>query len=88
MQPYLNAFVAEPLTGALSAELKVGWRPGEGTPNLQVDARRLAVARLAFGDARAPELAADEIELGDARVDTAARTATIGRAVLRGPRST
>jgi uncharacterized protein involved in outer membrane biogenesis len=85
-QPYLASIVAAPVAGALSADMKVAWRPGAGVPNLQLDARRLHLARFAFGDAKAPELAADEIELNDARVDSVARTAAIGRVALRAPR--
>ena len=55
-------------------------------PQLRVDARRIAVARLLLGDPKTPELAAEQIELLDARIDTVARSAAIGKLALQAPR--
>ncbi len=84
-RPYLRSVIAPPLAGALSADLSVEWRPGEAGAQLRVDANRIALDGLVLGDARSPELAAERIELLDARVDTMARTAAIGRLALRAP---
>ncbi len=87
LQPYLAGVLAQPLAGSLSVQLKVGWLPGgDGAfPNVRVDAQRLAVAGLSMGARTSPELAAEEVELGDVRVDTAARSATMGRVLFRAP---
>ncbi len=69
-RPYLQGLLRPPLAGALSADLTLDWKPGDGAPQLRVDARRIAVARLLLGDPKTPELAAEQIELLDARVDT------------------
>ncbi|MCE9659002.1 MAG: DUF748 domain-containing protein [Burkholderiales bacterium] len=85
-RPYLRALLQPPLAGALSSDLTVEWKPGAGGPQLRVDASRIVLANLLLGDAKAPELAAEQIELLDARVDTAARSATLGKLGLRAPR--
>jgi uncharacterized protein involved in outer membrane biogenesis len=85
-RPYLRAVLVPPLAGALSADLSVEWRPGDAGAQLRIDANRIALDGLVLGDAKSPELAAERIELLDARVDTVARTAAIGRLALRAPR--
>ena len=85
-RPYLQGLLRPPLAGALSADLTLDWKPGDGAPQLRVDARRIAVAGLLLGDPKTPELAAEQIELLDARVDTAARSAAIGKLALQAPR--
>ena len=84
--PYLRPWLALPLAGRLDAEVAADWLPGSGAPRLKVEARRVAVDALRLGDAKAPELAADRIELVDATLDTAARTASLGRFALHAPR--
>ena len=86
VRPYLRGVLAPPLAGALSADASIEWRPGQGGAQLRVDANRVALVGLVLGDAKAPELAAEQIELRDARVDTVARTAAIGSLALRAPR--
>jgi hypothetical protein len=83
---YLSGLLAPTLAGDLSADLGVEWRPSAAGAQLKVDAKRVALAALVLGEAKTPELAAESIELLDAHVDTAARSATIGRLALRGPR--
>ncbi len=84
-RPYLRGVLQPPLAGALSTDLTVEWKPGEGTALLRVDARRIALAGLLLGDAKAPEFAAEQVEMLDARLDTAARSATVGKLALRAP---
>ena len=85
-RPYLQAVLRPPLAGALSTDLSVDWKPGEGAPQLRIDARRIAVARLLLGDPKRPELAADQVELLQAQFDTAGRRAAIGKLALVAPR--
>ena len=86
-RPYLQGLLRPPLAGALSADFTLYWKPGDGAPQLRVDARRIAVARLLLGDPKMPELAAEQIEAAaDARVDTLARSAAIGKLALQAPR--
>jgi uncharacterized protein involved in outer membrane biogenesis len=85
-RPYFRGVLVPPLAGALSADVSIEWRPAEGGAQLRVDADRVALAGLVLGDAKAPELAAEQIELLDARIDTVARTAAIGSLALRAPR--
>ena len=65
-RPYLQGLLRPPLAGALSCDLTLQWKPGDGAPQLRVDARRIAVARLLLGEPKTPELAAEQIELLDA----------------------
>ncbi len=85
-RPYLRSVLVPPLAGALSADLSVEWRPTDAGPQLRIDANRIALDGLVLGDAKSPELAAERVELLDARVDTVARTAAIGRLALHAPR--
>ena len=85
-RPYLQGVLRPPLAGALSTDLTLDWKPGEGAPRLRVDARRIAVARLLLGEAKTPELAAEQVELLDAQIDTVARSAAIGKLALQAPR--
>ena len=85
-RPYLRGVLVPPLAGALSADLAVEWRPNEAGAQLRIDANRIALDGLVLGDAGSPELAAERIELLDARVDTMARTAAIGQLALHAPR--
>jgi hypothetical protein len=85
-RPYLRSLVVPPLAGELSTELDLDWRAGGDVPQLKIAATRLALAAFTLGDAAAPEAAAESIEASDARVDTSARTASIGRLALRAPR--
>ena len=85
-RPYLRGLLVPPLTGDLSADLAIEWQPSASAPQLKVEAQRLAVAGLALGEERAPEVAAELIELTDARIDAPGRTASIGRLVLTAPR--
>ena len=85
-RPYVQGVLRPPLAGSLSTDFTLDWKPGEGAPQLRIDARRIAVARLLLGDAKTPEFAAEQIELLDARVDTAARSAAIGKLALQAPR--
>src|ERR1019366_8714431 len=85
-QPYLRGVLAPPLLGDLSADLGIEWRPTATGPQLKVNAKRVVLASLALGDAKAPEVSAEQIEMLVAPVDTAARSATIGRLALRAPR--
>ena len=85
-QAYLRGVLAPALVGDLSADLGIEWRPEATGPQFKVDARRVVLASLALGDAKAPEVAAEQIEMLVAHVDTAARSATIGRLALRAPR--
>ena len=86
MRPYLRSVVVPPLAGELSTELDLDWRAGGDSPQLKIVAPRLALARFTLGDAAAPEAMAESIEASDARIDTGARTASIGRLALRAPR--
>ena len=85
--PYVRGALEPALAGNLSADLAIGWRPGPSGAALQIDAKRIALASLALGNATLPEIGADLIELLDAHVDTAARSASIGRIALRAPRA-
>src|ERR1019366_2593997 len=85
-QPYLRGVLAPPLLGDLSADLGIQWRPTATGPQLKVNAKRVVLASLALGDAKAPEVSAEQIEMLAAQVDTAARSATIGRLALHAPR--
>ena len=84
--PYLRAFVAPPLDGVLDAEFATDWKPGEGAPRIVVAAKKIALAALRLGDAKAPDVAADRIELAAVRVDTAARSLALGSLALTAPR--
>ena len=86
LQPYLRTALAVPLAGVLSADVGVRWQAGGDAPNLKVEARRVALARLSLGDAKTSDLGAELIEVSDARADTVARTASIGQLTLRAPR--
>ncbi len=86
LQPYLRTAFAVPLAGVLSADVTVHWQAGAGEPRLKVEAKRIALAKLAVGETKAPDLAADLLEIGDARADTVARTVSIGKLSLRAPR--
>jgi uncharacterized protein involved in outer membrane biogenesis len=86
LQPYLRTVLAAPLAGVLSAEVAVKWQAGVGAPRLQLEAKRLALARLALGDAKTPDLSAELIEIGEVRADTVKQTASVGRLALRAPR--
>ena len=83
---YVQPWLALPLAGALDAEIAAEWLPGGHTPRLKIAARRVAVEALRLGDAKAPELAADRVELVDATLDTAARSAGLARLALHAPR--
>ncbi len=85
-RPYLRSLLRPPLAGALSTDLTLDWKPGGGVPQLRVDARRIAVAGLLLGDPKTPELAAEQIEMFDAHVDTVARSAAIAKLALQAPR--
>ena len=85
-RPYLRTLLELPLVGALSADLGVEWKPSAAGPQLRVDARRVSVAALAFGDAKAPQVGIQELEVLDAHIDTGARTATIGQIAVHAPR--
>ena len=85
-RPYLQGVLRPPLAGALSTDLTLDWKPGADAPQLRVDVRRIAVAKLLLGDAKTPEVAAEQIELLDARVDSVGRSAAIGRLALQAPR--
>ena len=85
-RPYLRGVLGPPLSGSLSADLAVEWRPTEAGTQLRMDANRIALDGLVLGDAKSPELAAEHIELLDTRIDTVARTAAIGQLALRAPR--
>jgi len=86
LRPYLRSVVVPPLAGELSAELDLDWRAGGDSSQLKIVATRLALARFTLGDAAAPEAMAELLEASDARIDTVARTASIGRLALRAPR--
>ncbi len=86
LQPYLRTVLAAPLSGVLSADVAVHWQAGAGTPRLKLEAKRLALARVALGDAKSPDLAAELIEISDAHADTVAHSASIGQLALRAPR--
>jgi hypothetical protein len=86
LRPYLRSVVVPPLAGELSTDLDLEWRAGGDSPQLKIVATRLALARFTLGDAAAPEAMAESIEASDARIDTGARTASIGRLALRAPR--
>ncbi|MEO8523666.1 MAG: DUF748 domain-containing protein [Caldimonas sp.] len=86
-RPYLRDVLVPPLAGALSADVSLEWRPAEGGAQLRLDANRIALAGLVLGDAKAPELAAEQIELIDARIDSVARSAAIGSLSLHAPRA-
>ncbi len=86
-RPYLRGLLTPEVAGALSTDLSLVWKPGEGAPQLQVDARRIALAGLLLGEAKSPELAAESIELLDAKVDTATRSASLGKLTLVAPRA-
>ncbi len=86
LRPYLSSVVAAPLGGELSAEADVEWHAGAGAPQLRIVASRLALARLALGNAAAPEAAAELVEASDSRIDTVARTASVGRFAVSAPR--
>jgi uncharacterized protein involved in outer membrane biogenesis len=73
--------------GDLSAEVAIDWRGGKAPLRLAVDAKRLLLSKLVLGDAKSPEIAAEAVELGDVRVDTIARSASVGRLALRAPRA-
>ncbi|MEO5843494.1 MAG: DUF748 domain-containing protein [Caldimonas sp.] len=86
LRPYMRSVLAPQLAGELSAELDLDWRVGSGAPQLKIAANRLALARLVLGEAAAPEATADLVEAREVRVDTAARTASIGRFAMSSPR--
>ena len=86
LQPYLRSVLAVPLAGVLSADVDVTWQAGAGAPRLQIGAKRVALARLALGDATTPDLAAELIEIVDAKADTVAHTASVGKLSLRAPK--
>ena len=85
LRPYLRGILVPPLAGDLSADLVATWRAGDAL-RLEVAATRLALARFVLGDPASPEAMADVVEASDARLDTGARTASIGRLALRAPR--
>ena len=85
-RPYLRGVLEPSLAGQLSADVNVEWKAGAGAPPLKIEARRVALAGFALGDAKAPELAAEAIEVRDARIDTVARTAALGSLRLQAPR--
>jgi len=86
LRPYLRSVVVPPLAGELSTEVALDWRAGGDSAQLKIVATRLVLARFMLGDAAAPEAMAESIEASDARLDTGARTASIGRLALRAPR--
>lgn len=86
LQPYLRSVLAMPIAGVLSADVGVTWQAGAGAPRLQLGAKRVALARLALGDATTPDLAAELIEMVDAKADTVAHTASVGKLSLRAPK--
>ncbi|MGZ5250077.1 MAG: DUF748 domain-containing protein [Caldimonas sp.] len=85
-RPYLRGLLVPPLAGALSADLSLQWQPADLVPRLRLDADRIALAGVVLGESKAPEFAAALIEVTDARVDTAAQTAALGRLALSMPR--
>jgi Domain of Unknown Function (DUF748) len=85
LRPYLGAVLAPPLVGDLSAELAIDWHGASGPPRLAIDAANVVLGKLALGDAKTPDIAAEAIELSDAHLDTAAQTASIGRLAVRAP---
>ena len=84
LRSYLRAVLAPTLAGEASAELDLDWRADDG--RLLVAASRLALAGVSLGEARSPDAAVERIEASDARIDTAARSASVGRLALRAPR--
>ena len=85
-RPYVHGLLEPALGGALSADLAVAWRPSPAGAALRIDATRIALASLSLGNAKTPEIGAEQIELLDGHVDTLARTASIGKLALRSPR--
>jgi uncharacterized protein involved in outer membrane biogenesis len=86
LRPYLQAVIAPPLAGALSADAELEWRAGADATSLKVAARRIALAGFSLGDAKAPEASAELIEAIDAHLDSGARNASLGRLLVRAPR--
>jgi len=84
--PYLNAMLVPPLAGDVDAELAIEWQAAAAGPRIKVEARRFSVAGLSVGDAKSPEVAAERVELADARLDNGERSASIGRLALTAPR--
>ncbi len=86
LRPYLSSVLVPPLAGDLSAEVAIDWQGGKAPMRLAVDAKRLLLTKLVLGDAKAPEIAAEAVELDDVHADTVARSASVGRIALRAPR--
>ncbi len=85
-RPYLNGVLVPPLTGDLSAEVAIDWQRGKAPMQLALDARQVLLSKLALGEAKSPEIAAEALELDDVHVDTVARSASVGRLALLAPR--
>lgn len=88
--PYLRAVLVPPLDGRLGARATVRWSAAaasapDARDAVAVDVERLAVDGLRLGDARAPLVAAERVELTGARIDGAARRAELGRIALVAP---
>jgi len=87
LRAYLSSVLVPPLAGDLSAEVAIDWRGGKEPMRLAVAAKRLLLSKLVLGETKAPELAAEALELDDVHVDTVARSASVGRLALRAPRA-
>jgi len=86
LRPYLSSVLVPPLAGDLSAEVAIEWQGGKAPMRLAIDAKRVLLTKLVLGEAQAPEIAAEAIELEDVHADTVARSASVGRLALRAPR--
>jgi uncharacterized protein involved in outer membrane biogenesis len=86
LRPYLSSVLVPPLAGDLSAEVAIDWQGGKAPVRLAIDAKRVLLTKLVLGEAKAPEIAAEAIELEDVHADMVARSASVGRLALRVPR--
>lgn len=85
-RPYLHDVLDPTLAGELTAQFAVDWRPAPAGALIKLDATRIALGSLLLGDARAPEIAAESVELLDAHIDTSTRIARVGKLALQAPR--
>ncbi len=88
LAPYADQVLAEPLTGALQADLSLDWQAADGAQPmaLTVGASRLVLSELVLGPARRPLAALRELSVQDAQVDLGQQAVTVGQLVLQRPR--
>lgn len=86
--PYLAQALAEPLAGAVEADLVLDWQAAtaERPMGLALSVPRLALNDLALGPARRPLAAVQLLAVQDANVDLSGRAVSIGQLQIQRPR--